>query len=119
MRKTIGPVPIKEAKRQAYLHFFPECGGKCREGWVMHHKNPALKYEDPKRYKAWNIEDLEAMTNEEHCRWHAIHPTTFDFQKYKEALYEEIPWLRTAQPHYSQGGIRSRIGMYGEVTSIK
>ena len=53
-------------KEIAYRYYFPECNGKCREGWVLHHKDIELKYNDPVRYRLWLIDDLKPLTRSEH-----------------------------------------------------
>lgn len=37
---------------------------------VLHHKDPALKTRDVKRYLEWRVEDLEVMTKSEHSHFH-------------------------------------------------
>ena len=43
------------------------------EKWILHHKDPSWKHEDPERYKQWNVEDLVPMTESEHIAWHNTH----------------------------------------------
>mgnify|MGYP003289089356 CR=1 FL=1 len=57
-------------KEKAYLYFWPELKGRCKEGWVLHHKDPSWKTEDPERYKQWNVEDLIPLTVGEHTTLH-------------------------------------------------
>ena len=40
--------------------------------YVLHHKDPNLKYTDYERYCEWRIEDLEVMTYSEHSKMHHI-----------------------------------------------
>jgi len=58
-------------KEVAYRHYFPECNGRCRKGWVLHHKDVELKHKDPIRYAEWHIEDLVPMTRVEHTTFHS------------------------------------------------
>ena len=58
------------SKKDAYRFYFPECDGKCRKGWVLHHKDPSWKYDDPIRYAEWRIEDLIPMTLADHNKMH-------------------------------------------------
>lgn len=39
-------------------------------GYVLHHKDPLWKKNEPERYAQWNVEDLIMLTNEEHTRLH-------------------------------------------------
>ena len=43
-----------------------------RETWsyVLHHKDPKIKYEDPERYIKWDPKDLIVMDPAEHSRLH-------------------------------------------------
>ena len=43
---------------------------KVPSGYVLHHRDPAWKREDPARYVKWNLEDLELMTKSEHTKLH-------------------------------------------------
>lgn len=54
----------------AYLHFFPEYNGKCKPGWVLHHKDTSLKENDIQRYISWNIDDLVPMLRGDHIALH-------------------------------------------------
>jgi hypothetical protein len=38
--------------------------------WCLHHKDPALKYKDPRRYNEWRVEDLVPMLKSEHTSMH-------------------------------------------------
>lgn len=38
--------------------------------YVLHHKDITLKHNDIERYRQWNIEDLEVMTNPDHQKLH-------------------------------------------------
>jgi len=38
--------------------------------WVLHHKDPSLRKNDPERYKQWRIEDLQPMTRADHTQLH-------------------------------------------------
>lgn len=38
--------------------------------WVLHHKDPELRYKDPVRYNEWRIEDLVPMLKSEHTAMH-------------------------------------------------
>lgn len=63
---------------KAALYFWPELNGKNEPGYVLHHKDPTLKYRDPVRYAEWRPEDLEPLTVEEH---HRIHWQDCEFRK--------------------------------------
>lgn len=39
-------------------------------GYVLHHKDPSWKTNEPERYAQWNVEDLIMLSNEEHTRLH-------------------------------------------------
>lgn len=54
----------------AWMTFYPEGNGKAKPGYVLHHKDPSLKHNDPARYAEWRIEDLEMLTIEEHISLH-------------------------------------------------
>lgn len=38
--------------------------------WCLHHKDPTLKYKDPRRYNEWRTEDLVPMKISDHVRLH-------------------------------------------------
>ena len=38
--------------------------------WCLHHKDPTLKYKDPRRYNEWRFEDLVPMLKSEHTSMH-------------------------------------------------
>jgi len=58
------------AHANAWKTFYPEGEGKAKQGYVLHHKDPTLKYRDPERYDEWRPEDLVMMSNSEHSRLH-------------------------------------------------
>lgn len=60
----------KRNRSLAYLHFFPECNGKCRKKWCLHHKDETLFYKDIERYIEWNIDDVTPMTIKDHNSLH-------------------------------------------------
>ena len=39
-------------------------------GYVLHHIDPALRSEDPKRYALWSIDDLQMLSRADHTRLH-------------------------------------------------
>lgn len=41
-----------------------------KDGWVLHHVDPMLKYDDPDRYAEYRIEDVVPMTDEDHRKYH-------------------------------------------------
>lgn len=55
---------------KAWKYFYPEGNGKAKEGYCLHHINPDWRYNDLERYNAWNPEDLQMLTNSEHCKLH-------------------------------------------------
>lgn len=61
---------VNECRKKAYLFYVPSYNGKCKPGWVLHHCDITLKYEDPIRYKEWRITDLVPMTVKEHTLLH-------------------------------------------------
>lgn len=75
-------------KENAYRYYFPECNGKCREGWVLHHKDIELKYNDPVRYRLWLIDDLMPLTRSEHLK---IHSYIGELTRFKKGS-TYIPW---------------------------
>lgn len=58
--------------KKSCLHFWPELNGNVLKGWVLHHKDPTLKYKDPIRYAEWRIEDIEPLTRSIHNSLHLI-----------------------------------------------
>lgn len=76
-------------RRNAYLHFFPEYNGKCKPGWVLHHKDPSWKYTDIKRYDEWRIEDLIPMTVSEHMAYHSTNDNIMHKAKMKDLMTPE------------------------------
>lgn len=40
-------------------------------GYVMHHRDERMMYDDPERYAQWNPEDLVVMSKQEHLAWHS------------------------------------------------
>lgn len=77
------------------------------KGWVLHHKNPKLKYENPERYNEWRIEDLIPMEKIEHIRFHNKY---FNGMTGKKHTKEEIEHLR--EINTGEGN-----GMYGKTHS--
>ena len=61
------------------------------KGYVMHHKDPDLMYNDIERYIEWRIEDLEVMSKGEHRRVHmVVTKAKGDTKKYgRPRSYEE------------------------------
>lgn len=60
----------RENKKRAWKYFYPEGNGLSKRGYVLHHKDPSWKLDDPERYAQWNIDDLVMMTNPDHTRLH-------------------------------------------------
>lgn len=50
-----------------------------RDGYVLHHKDPSLKANDPDRYKQWNVDDLVMMKVTEHQLFHST--TDYPFRQ--------------------------------------
>lgn len=60
------------------------------EGWVLHHKDPSWKTEDPERYNEWRIEDLVPMSKGDHQRLHiALAVENGDTAKYGRPCDDE------------------------------
>lgn len=58
-------------RSRAWKEFYPEGKGqRAKPGYVLHHKDPTWKYNDPIRYAEWRIEDLEMLTYKEHSEVH-------------------------------------------------
>lgn len=58
-------------RKRAWKEFYPEGNGKAKPGFVLHHKDPSWKIEDPIRYAEWRHDDLVMMTKAEHCKLHS------------------------------------------------
>ena len=58
----------------AWAWFYPEGFGFAKPGFHLHHKDPALRHEDLRRYEEWRIEDLVMLSSSEHLRWHKMNP---------------------------------------------
>lgn len=65
--------------------------GKLSHGFVLHHKDPELRDNDPERYYEWRVADLELMTRSEHTRFHRTGYTRSQRSKesYEQVLEEE------------------------------
>lgn len=59
--------------RLAWLHFYPEGKGRSKRGYVLHHVNMELRYNDVDRYIQWNVDDLAMLTLKEHNLVHKKH----------------------------------------------
>ncbi len=57
-------------QRLAWKYFYPEGNGKSKKGYVLHHKDPSLRKENPIRYAEWRPSDLEMMSKAEHIALH-------------------------------------------------
>lgn len=88
-------------RRNAYLHFFPECNGKCRPGWVLHHIDPSWKTNDRERYDKWYIEDLVPMTKSDHMKLHSTIDNIMSRSSLKELMSPED--YKLWKQHISEG----------------
>lgn len=68
-------------RESAWKTFYPEGNGNAKPGYVLHHKDPLLKYLDPARYNEWRPEDLIMITRSEHTHIHFIGRHISDKQK--------------------------------------
>ena len=57
-------------RSKAWKHFYPEGHGKAKDGYVLHHKDETLLYDNPERYLEWRIEDLVMISLSEHSKLH-------------------------------------------------
>jgi hypothetical protein len=55
----------------AWIHFYPEGNGRAKPGHVLHHINPKLGLNNPKRYNKWIITDLIMISRKEHTSIHS------------------------------------------------
>lgn len=63
----------RKNRHKAWCHFvalglIPVDANKS--DWILHHKDPTLKFRDRVRYEEWRFEDLRPMTRAEHARIH-------------------------------------------------
>ena len=56
--------------------------------YVLHHKDPSLKTEDPERYDEWRIEDLIPMTKSDHSSFHNKGKTVIFTEEHKQHISE-------------------------------
>lgn len=57
-------------REKAWLHFYPEGNGCAKKGYVLHHKDHMMRFQDPARYNEWCITDLVMITRSEHTALH-------------------------------------------------
>ena len=106
---------LKKFSRQnnflAWKVFYPEGNGKPKKGYVLHHKDPLLRKENPIRYAEWRLDDLEIMTRGDHIALHnALDPQRCSNPGEKNGMY--------GQGWKLQGERNGRYGLHGKDNPI-
>ena len=85
--------------------------GKPSHGYVLHHKDPSWRTEDPERYAEWRPDDLEMMTRGDHIALHnSLDPQRCSNPGEKNGMYEQ-GWKL-------QGEKNGRYGLHGKDNPI-